>query len=293
MVKGHILALVLTGSLLGGCATLRGAQDPLPELRPSNAPTAMTTALQNFASSDAQARGGLTKRDYRDVVIREYSQRIEGRYYRFVDQLYSGDRGSALGFDLLQLGLAAATGLVEPGAVDELSAAATVTAGARASIDKRVFYDRTISALVASMDAERTEILADITRKRRLPATEYSLNDAFDDLNRLANAGNVNRAFSRLNRMAENERAAAELRLDAIPAACEGIEADDAALRRDFRLFLDASPANVTAAANEMEIDLPAGDDHKAILRDAFASKYCGTAPKTELLEKLGVTGGG
>jgi hypothetical protein len=276
---------------LQGCATLRGSQDSLAELRPSAAAVPVTEALQNFASSDASDRAGLTKRDYRDMVIREYSQRIEGKYNAFVDQLYSGDRSTALAFDLAQLGLAAATGLVAQSAVDELSAASTVAAGARASIDKRVFYDRTIGALIASMDAERATILADIARKRRLPATEYSLNDAFDDLNRLANAGNVNRAFGRLNRVAEADRAAAQARLDGIPAACEGIEAEDAALRRNFRLYLDAAPNNVTAAAKAMELAPPAGTDAKAFLRDAFASKYCGTAPKKELLEKLGAGG--
>lgn len=281
------LTILLAATSLSGCTTLSGAQDPLPELRPTTVSASMTLALSNFASSNADVRSGLTRRDYRDVVIREYSQRIEARYDTFVDRLYSGDRATALGFDLLQLGLAGATGLVKPSAVEELAVASTVTAGARASIDKRVFYDRTIGALVATMDAERAEIQADIGRKRRLPATEYSLNDAFDDLNRLADAGNINRAFSRLGRNAEADRAAAQVRLDGISAACDDIAADDDEIRRDFRLFLDKSTANVTAAAAEMEVDLPPDKEPKAVLRDSFASKYCGKDEKKALLVKL------
>lgn len=282
-----LASLLAVAACLSSCATIRGAQDPLPELRPTTVSVAMTQALRNLASSNVDDRGGLTRRDYRDVVIREYSQRIEARYDAFVDQLYSGDRATALGFDLLQLALAGATGLVNQGAVEELAVASTVTAGARASIDKRVFYDRTISALVSTMDAERAGIQADIGRKRRLPYNEYSLNDASDDLNRLVRAGNVNRAFSRLARTAEADRAAAQARLDGISAACDDIDADDAVVRRDFRLFIDGSADNVTAAAAEMEIDLPPGQDAKAVLRDAFASKYCGNGEKKALLDKL------
>ena len=276
---------------LPGCATLRGAQDPLPELRPTTAAETMTSALRNFASNDASLRQGLSRQDYRDLIIRDYSQRIEAKYNGFVEQLWTGDRSTALGFDFLQLGLAAATGFVKPDDVEEFAAASTVAAGARASVDKRVFYDRTITALVATMDGERADIKADIARKRRLPATEYSLNDAFDDLNRLADAGNINRAFSRLNRNAEAEKAAAQQRLDGISAACDDIGADDAQRRRDFRLFLDASQANIAAAAAEMELDLVAGQDPKALLRDALANDYCGAAKKKALLEKLGVGG--
>ena len=272
---------------LQGCATIRGSQDPLPELRPSDQAVSMKVAVMNFYSSDASTRGGLPKAAYRNTVINEYIQRIKSRYDAFVDQLYSGDRATALGFDFLQLGLAGATGLVKQSAVDELATASTITAGARASIDKRVFYNRTITALVASMDADRASILADIARKRKLPASEYTLDDAFLDLNLLADAGSINRALSRINHNAEADRAAEQARLDNISAACDDINLDDAALRQEFRLFLDADPANVTAAASAMEIDLPAGQDPKAVLRNVFATDFCGNAAKRELLDQL------
>lgn len=111
------LGLVFLGLVsfqLPGCATIRGTQDSIPELRLTTPIEPMDSALLKFASRNALDRGGLSKRDYRDLVVRQYSQKIEGRYNAFVEQLYSGERGTALGFDLLQLGLSAATGLVKP-----------------------------------------------------------------------------------------------------------------------------------------------------------------------------------
>ncbi len=290
MSLGRWAMVGLAAFALQGCATLRGTQAAVPELRPTERLESMTSALAKFASSNPAVRGGLSKQDYRDIVIRAYSQKIDGQYAAFVEQLYSGDRGTALGFDLLQLGLSAATGLVEQKSVEELAAASTVAAGARASIDKRLFYDRTITALVASMDAERTRIKADIARKRRLPANQYSLNDAFDDLNLLVDAGNVNRAFSSITRSADQARIAAQARLDGIPEACEDINADDGALIRTFRLFLGKGEASIVAAASAMDIQFVAGADRQAVLLDAFATDYCGNTAKRALLETIGAS---
>lgn len=282
-----LTALIGVMIATSGCATIRGAQEPLPEMRPSAQAIAMKTALNNFYNSSASVRGGLSKQGYRNLVILEYSQRIEAQYGAFVDQLYSGDRGTALGFDLLQLGLAGATGLVNQSAVDELATASTITAGARSAIDKRVFYDRTITALVTSMDAERTTIKAEIARKRRLSESEYTLDDAFDDLNRLVDAGNINRALSRINRNADEDLQEAEARLDGISASCDVITENDATLRRDFRLFLDASTDNIAKAADAMGYEQQPGRDTKAELRGLFATKYCGDPAKNQLLSDL------
>lgn len=275
---------------LSACSTIRGSQGTPAELRPSTPATPVATAVENFYSPDSTKRGGLSQFAYRNLIIRQYMQRIEGDYRGFTNQLYSGDRGTALGFDLLQLGLAAATGFVKPSLVEEFATASTVTAGARASIDQRVFYDRTISALIATMDADRTQIKADIAAKRRLLPSQYALDDAFDDLNLLAEAGNINRAFGRLTQNAQEDSAAAQARLNGISAACDDITDNDAELRREFRLWLDADPANVTMALEVMGLDPPDGDDQKAFLRGEFANEYCGDAPKQDLLDKLKAT---
>ncbi|HYD23274.1 MAG TPA: hypothetical protein VEB68_00640 [Croceibacterium sp.] len=289
---------------LPGCATIRGAQDSLPELRPSAQAEPMKAAVRNFYSPHASDRGGLSPVAYRNSVIRDYSQRIEARYRDFVDQLYSGDRSSALAFDFLQLGIGAATGLVEQSAVEELAVAATVTAGARATIDKRLFYDRTITALVTSMDAERTNIKAEIARKRRLSEFEYTLDDAFDDLNLLADAGSLNRALSQINRNAETDREEARAAYNrSLGFACDATQ-EIIPLRQQVGDQLLAAynaaqtPGDASAAAAgrlRMEsiafaFDVPATGDNDA-LRDAVLDKieldYCSADALRARIDRL------
>lgn len=281
------LALGLLATTLQGCATIRGSQDRPPELSPLTSAEPMDAALSNFGSPDAAKRGDLSPFAYRNKIIRAYSQRVDARYEKFVDQLYAGDHSTGLVFDVLQLGLIGATGLVPANAVNELTTVSSFAAGTRASIDKRVFYDRTITALVASMDAERAQIKTEIARKRQLPPSQYTLDDAMDDLNQLVQAGNVNRAFGRLTRNAEADKTFFEARLAKIPAACDDIPLGDAELRRDFRSFITASPENAAAAASAMHLDIPAGADAGDALRDSFASEYCGLEAKKSLLKQL------
>lgn len=281
MNKKVVLAAVCA-LLMSGCATLRGAQDPISDLRAEE-----DAALKKFYSSKNADRDNLSQFAYRNLVIREHMRGIDDKYRAFVNQLNSSDRGSALGFDLLQLALAGATGLVNSGAVEELAVASTVTAGARASIDKRVFYDRAITSLIAAMDTARTAVVADITRKRRLPASEYTLDEAFYDMDRLANAGDINRAFSQINRTVEAQRVAAEARLQNISAVCDDIDVDDSKLRFEFRQFIEASAANMSKAAAAMDVDPTGVADPLAVLRDKFATDYCGNGSKRELLDQL------
>jgi hypothetical protein len=292
-LPAQMAAVLIVALAMPGCTTLRGAQNSPSVFRPSISATCavgeipcVSTAISNFYGTDAE-RGNRSPLAYRNVVLTGYIQLIESDYDSFVDRLNSGERGTALGFDLLQLGLTGATGLVAENAVKEMTTVLAVVAGARASIDKRLFYDRTMTALIASMDAERAGIMADIATKRRLTATEYSLDDAVYDLNRLIDAGNLNRAFSRINRNAEADLATEVARLNNIPEACADISVNEAALRQQFRQFIDTSDATRDAAVREMAVTVRQGEDLKAALRKAFAIKFCGEAAKRELLDKL------
>lgn len=287
VTASRLTITILMAVGLSACATIRGAQTTPSELRTSTPAESTEQALLNFHSSSNDKRKGLSPFGYRNYMIGQYSQRIETNYDRFVDQLNSGSRSSALGFDLLQLGLSGATGLVKQSAVEELSVASTLAAGTRASVDKRVFYDRTITALIASMDAERSDIKKDIAQKRKLPASVYAMEDAIDDLNRLVNAGSINRAFSRITRSAENEREAAEDRLNSVSSACDDINTADAALIRDFRLFIRASLTNLNNASQLMNVQGKDTEELDANLRAAFATELCGNTAKQEMLNKL------
>jgi hypothetical protein len=286
-----LIALSLTGTLLGGCATLRGSQDGVGQLVPQNL-VVMDTALNNYnqpAETNA-LRSGMTRRGYRDYVLTSYLIAIENKYKRFVDQLQGGDRGSALGFDLLQLGLNGATALAGVSVIEELATVSAVTAGARASIDKRLFYDRTMPAIIASMDAERASIKASIAQKRKLPADVYSLNDASDDLSRLIQAGRLDRAVARMTETARNDQRAEQQRLDMITAACAEVTDKTSELNAEFRIKIHGNPQRVKQASDALEVTAPVGGDPAALdsaVRLAFVSKTCSDAEKRAIIDGI------
>ena len=292
MLKSRsILAVAIALPMLAGCATLRGAQDSVPGLTPRDL-VPMSEAVLNYHSpdSDNAKRSGLTRRGYREYVVSAYLAAIDSKYKVFVDQLNSSDRGSALGFDLLQLGLGGATILAGSKSIDELATISTVAAGARASVDKRLFFDRTLPALIASMDAERTTIKADIARKRALPGTTYSLDEARDDLSRLVEAGRLDRAMLRITNLARADQVAAQDRLDQITAACDEVTANSSRLNEAFRTKIKSKAENLAMAATALEVTLPAGSPPDAVeraVRLAFTSKLCTDQDKQDLINQL------
>lgn len=282
-----VTALAVSASLTA-CATIRGSQDPVPALTPTS-PMPMSTALTEYGGlPDDQQRLA-----YRNSILATYLAAIEGSYRRFTDQLNSSDRGSALGLDLLVLGLTGATALVGASSVDDMATITAIASGARSTIDKRLFFDRTLPAIIASMDAERATIMADIARKRALPVTEYSLYDAIDDLNRLQQAGRLDRAISRMTRVAEADRVRQEARLNGIVGVCDEISPQAAQLNREFRLLVfgtdpETRPARLRSAADELNLQVPAGTDPTwGAIAAAFDLRYCDDSRKQDFIANL------
>lgn len=287
-----MLAVALAGLSLAGCATVNGAQSAPTAFKPSNALVSYDTALIAYSlpDNDSSLRGGRSRKDYRDYVIALYQTDIENRYQRFKDQLNAADRGSALAGDLVLLGLTGATALAGAGAIDELATITAVATGTRAAIDKRLFFDRTMPAVIAAMDARRATIKAEIATRRQLPAEQYGLDAALDDLGRLKAAGNITDAVTHITAEATADKAAAEARLAAITEGCSEATPETAALNSEFMTLLtkDAAQraARIDVAARLLEIKVPEGKAVTTIdIADAFDRKYCGDAGKRAFID--------
>lgn len=280
-------AILAVGLLLSSCASLRGSQTAITELGVRQLKS-LATVLEDYGKlTDATA-----KKEYRDRTITMYQSAIDDRYDSFVNELERSDRKSGLILDLFQQGLAGATALAGPNDIEDLATVASIAGGARATIDRRVFFDRTIPALVAAMDAQRAIVLAEITRKRALPDDQYSLYDAVGDLRRFQRAGRLNLAVTRVTRDAENDRAVQEARLAGIRSGCDVVSADAAKLNADFRLLVfttDATrSARLSAAATALEMNVPAGSQPIwADVAAAFDNKFCSDEAKRTFIEGL------
>lgn len=275
------IAALICGLSVSGCATLRGSQDAVPELKPVGLVPIQQALLKYHKPSNSE-RDGLTRLSYREYILSTYIAGIEDRYKKFVDQLQAGDRGSALGLDLLQLGITGATALAGAGSVEDLATIGAITAGVRSSVDKRLYFDRTLPAVIASMNAERATILADIEQKRSLPTTSYSLDSAVSDLNRFQNAGRLEVAIARMTQIAQADNAAAQARLEGITAACDDIPVGTAQLTKEFRDLIEDSTEAAAKAAEELQVS-----NSRAPLLGAFATKLCGNEKKREFIDSI------
>ena len=291
MLRGRDILVGFAAVSLCGCATIRGSQATVPELYASTL-VPVGTALKSYYQVPDTARGGMTRFAYRNYVVASYTSAIDKRYRTFTDQLRSGSRGSALGFGLLQLGLTGATALAKEADVSELATITAIATGAGAVVDENVFFDRTMPAIIAAMDAERAGIKTDIARKKALSADRYSLYEAIDDLDRLQRAGRLDRALARITRAAEADRVAQEEELNAITSACDDISVLAAPLNERFRNLVGTqdgeNPELRQTAASVLRLEVEPGTVPTwAGLREAFDQKLCDDTEKENFLDDL------
>ncbi|MER9436054.1 hypothetical protein [Mesorhizobium sp. M0618] len=84
-----------------------------------------------------------------------------------------------------------------------LSAASTAVLGGIGQVDKNLFYEKTMPALIAAMDATRAKTLLQISRGLQDSDDEYPLAAAFIDLNRYRDAGSIPSAIGTVGAAAE------------------------------------------------------------------------------------------
>ncbi len=198
-----------SAALLGGCDSFRGAQQPLDSATSQVALAQKYSPQVVLASAYAQsdtARDGLSKRDYRDMVIGIRRIAIEARYQAFVGELREARVGVGFGGDLIVLTLGAVGTVVGGAATKSVLAAATAgVAGASASFSKNLFYDQTLPAIIAQMDAQRDMIKLDIAKKLTKDVADYSMGDALLDLQELERVGSIETAIKAITDAATNE----------------------------------------------------------------------------------------
>jgi hypothetical protein len=124
-------------------------------------------------------------------------------YSDFKRRLAGDGNAIAVGGDLVALvlgGLIATTGNATTKAA--LGAAATGVLGAQGVINKDLYFQRTLPALLAQMDANRTQAEAIIVSRLRLSDTEYPLQVALLDLDALRDTGSLPSAIGGITQSA-------------------------------------------------------------------------------------------
>ena len=213
-VSSGLIAYVLLG-MLCGCAEINGyPTDPensdaiLTNLGPYLDP-AIDADYNNAPATQRQAK--------RDLIVLSRMRAFNIQFDKYEKSLWGDGNIVTLGGDLTALAL---TGLATTagGAATKtaLAAAATGVIGANAAINKDLYYQRTLPALIAQMEADRSKAQLAILVGLQKPDSAYPLAAAEIDLDSLKKAGSMPTAIAQVTQTASADKQTQALKLEEV-----------------------------------------------------------------------------
>jgi hypothetical protein len=229
--RRHIIRIVVglaCSATLASCASINGSPDPIisrAEQVGLLKPYRMDQAVIAFRSNDAAQRMGMSRFDYRNFVVGLYLNAVDAQYRAFRTALRRQRGIGNVGFDAVLLGLTGFGQFATEAAGHRLAAAATALTGLRGSIDKQIYFDQTLPALLASMDAERDRVKARILTNLKRDANQYPLDLAFTDIGAYETSATLDRAIDRITASANADRN--EAAVEVAKAAIQSCDTDE------------------------------------------------------------------
>jgi hypothetical protein len=210
----HLAMSVLCIAMVAGCASIQGYPDD-----PENSAFALRrlaayfdgTREQDYLNARADPRTApATVTKLRNEIVYARMRAYDVAFAEFERELYGGANSVALGSDFAALVLAGLTATTGNAATKSALGAASIgILGAKTAISKDLFYERTIPALLAQMEANRLKIRVVIVKALKLDDAEYSLMQAYGDLDAYKSAGSIPGAINAINLDAGEAKAAA------------------------------------------------------------------------------------
>ena len=206
------LIFCICSLLVAGCAPIRGYPNDPENTDATLARLAPyfdgTKELQYLATPPA------ARTPIRDEIVYARMRGYDITFDDFERKLYGGANAVTLGSDLLGLALAGLTATTGTAATKSaLGAASAGILGANTAITKDLYYEKTVPALLAQMEANRLLAKAPILAGLKLPDADYPLMAAYSDLETYKNAGSIPGAINAINRDAAEAKDAAMINL--------------------------------------------------------------------------------
>lgn len=186
-VTEAVLSLVLA---IAGCSSVRQGGAPEPSFH-------LDTDIQQLAeqfqtSSSIKGYFASPAKSSRDAFITGRLVLIDLRYLQFIRTITADKQQLDSAADILTLTLNLAGTLTGSSRVkSNLAAVAAGVTGGKATIDKHYYHEKSIDALVATMNARRKEVLTRILEGLALPLERYSFTEVVTDLHTYYLAGTL------------------------------------------------------------------------------------------------------
>ena len=201
-----IVAFVLQ---LSACQSIRSGGAPEPsfnidqDLEQLSKEFASATSISEYYKLDADKR-----QDARNRFVSGRLVQMDLQYLKFIRTLTADKQQLDAATDVVNMSLNLAGTLVGGlQAKSNLAVAAAGISGAKTTIDKDFYYEKSIQALVATMNAKRKEVLARILPKLGAPLEMYPFEYAITDLNEYYLAGTLNGALQFITTQAAESNA--------------------------------------------------------------------------------------
>lgn len=190
-------------ALLGGCshAIRGGAPTTL------NEPSSPTAGSPNPLPVAAQELVDATSVAQRNQLLQRRLIMIDAAYVDFISTLRRQKTMTDLATSLAGLAIGVAGTLTDGvTAKTNYAAAGTLLAGGTAVVDQTLYYEQTVLALVAAMDANRAAIRVNLLKGMNQDLATYSAGDAYADLQSYERAGTLLSAIGYIQAQAKQAK---------------------------------------------------------------------------------------
>lgn len=228
-----LLAVALGAVGLSGCTSLRGTQESalFSSMAALKADSKLEDDQEYTRSSildkyvDLEDDPELQKQ-YRNKTVAVFMDAIDENFHIYSSRLFNEGLQFGLGLEGSIVGLAATAALF-PNSAPELASVIAAAGGAQATINKNLYFDRTLPALITTMDARRIGIESEIMGKLKRSVADYPMEAALRDLRRYQNTGTLFRAVADVTSNAAEDKKAAEEKYEAeLQLSCDAQSAN-------------------------------------------------------------------
>ena len=197
----HIISILLLINLTGCASTSGFSERPVSPKEQLNMLQEKyflpaTNVLEQYADKSDQ-----DKRAYRDEVVHGRLLTIDLQYGLFKEAIYKEGIVSNISLEILGVAMGGAGAAVSGATTSRiLSALSGGISGSKTAINKNLYFERTMPALIAVMDAEREKLRAEIFEGLLQEHRAYTLGHALSDLERYLQAGSIPGAIKEVNK---------------------------------------------------------------------------------------------
>jgi hypothetical protein len=266
----RLVVYVLLGGL-GGCAEINGYPTD-----PENSDAILTSLepyLDPAIDADYYKAPADQRQAKRDLIVLSRMRAFNIQFDKYEKRLWAGGNTVTLGGDLTALALTGlATTVAGATAKTAFAAAATGVIGANAAINKDLYYQRTLPALIAQMEADRSKVQRVILTGLQKSDSDYSLAAAEIDLDALKKAGSMPAAIAQVTQTASADKETQALKLEEV----RSLRGSTSATTSRLKAWVTGNQSNYDTLQAWMQ-----ADKVDAVLHDMPPPQFIGGANPT------------